>query len=139
MLDYLAHVNGDFASIDKTQLSFVKIDAEGLLSGYNPGTWATDDLIADAFSWDVTLPSNLASGNYVLRHEIIALHSAGNPGGAQNYPQCINLQVSGGSGGAVPSGQPATSFYTPNDPGILFDLYRSFSSYPIPGPAVWTG
>jgi cellulase len=41
----------------------------------------------NGFSWNVKVPSSLAPGSYVLRHEIIGLHSAGNPNGAQNYPQ----------------------------------------------------
>lgn len=36
----------------------------------------------------LTIPSDLKAGNYVLRHEIIALHSAGQEDGAQAYPQC---------------------------------------------------
>jgi hypothetical protein len=35
-------------------------------------------------------------------------------------------------------GVPATSFYTPTDPGIKFNLFQSFSSYTIPGPALTT-
>jgi cellulase len=134
VIDYIAPVSGDFASIDKTSLQWVKI-AE---SGYNGGDWAALELIANGNSWTVDIPSNLAPGNYVLRHEIIALHSGGQPNGAQAYPQCINLEVTG-SGSATPSGAAFTSFYSPEDPGILFDLYTEFDSYPIPGPEVWSG
>jgi cellulase len=74
----------------------------------------------------------------VIRHEIIALHGAQNANGAQLYMQCLNLKV-GGSGTVAPtSGVPGTSLYTPTMAGILFNLYTSFSSYPIPGPALWT-
>ncbi|KAL1952703.1 hypothetical protein VTO42DRAFT_4425 [Malbranchea cinnamomea] len=138
VLDYIAPCNGDCSSASAGSLNFVKIAEKGLISGSNPGFWAADELIQNGNSWEVTIPANLAPGKYVLRHEIIALHSAGNPNGAQAYPQCINLEVTGG-GSATPSGQPATSFYSPNDPGILFNLYQSFDSYPIPGPAVWSG
>jgi hypothetical protein len=51
-----------------------------------PGAWVTDDLVKNNFSWDLTIP-NLAPGNYVIRHEIIALHAAGQTNGAQAYPQ----------------------------------------------------
>jgi hypothetical protein len=95
--------------------------------------------VAQNFTSDVTIPANLAPGNYVLRHEIIALHSAGSTNGAQAYPQCLNLKVGGSKTTALPAGVPATKFYTPTDPGILFNLYASFSSYSIPGPAVWSG
>jgi hypothetical protein len=109
-----------------------------LISGSNPGTWASDQLVRNGNSWTVTIPSSLAPGDYVLRHEIIALHAAGSQNGAQNYPQCINLRVTSG-GGSTPSGSSATSLYSATHPGILFNLYTSFSSYPIPGPSVWRG
>lgn len=138
VIDYLASCNGDCGSVDKTSLSFAKIAEAGLNSGFNPGDWAAGDLIANGNSWTVDIPSSVAPGHYVLRHEILALHSAGQPNGAQAYPQCINLEITG-SGSTVPSGTSATNFYSPTDPGILFNLYAEFSSYDIPGPALWTG
>lgn len=39
-----------------------------------------DDLIAANNSWTVTIPATVAPGNHVLRHEIIAPHSAGTKG-----------------------------------------------------------
>jgi hypothetical protein len=47
--------------------------------------------VENGFSWNVKVPSSLASGSYVLRHEIIGLHSAGNPNGAQAYPQVSTI------------------------------------------------
>jgi hypothetical protein len=138
VIDYIASCNGDCSRVSPGSLSFAKIAQSGLISGSNPGTWASDNLIRNGNSWTVTIPSNLAPGDYVLRHEIIALHAAGSQNGAQNYPQCINLRVTSG-GGSRPSGTSATSLYSPTNPGILFNLYTSFSSYPIPGPAVWRG
>ncbi|KAF4973207.1 hypothetical protein FSARC_459 [Fusarium sarcochroum] len=135
VIDYLAPVSGDFASVNKESLKWTKVAEQGLKSGSNPGTWASDDLIANGNSWSFTVPKNLKAGNYVLRHEIIALHSAGQENGAQAYPQCINLKVTGSGSGAL-NGGAFTSFYTPEDPGILFNLYEAFTSYPIPGPDV---
>ncbi|KAF2836973.1 lytic polysaccharide monooxygenase [Patellaria atrata CBS 101060] len=135
VIDYLAACSGECTSASASSLRFEKIAQGGLISGSNPGTWVTDTLIKNNVTWNVKIPSNLKAGNYVLRHEIIALHAAGQPNGAQAYPQCVNLKVSGG-GSAVPGGVPATSFYTASDPGIRFNLYGSFSSYPIPGPAL---
>jgi hypothetical protein len=103
-----------------------------------PGTWITDTLIAQDFTIDFKIPSGLAPGNYVLRHEIIALHDRVS-NGTQNYPQCLNLKVGGSGSKALPVGIPATEFYNYNDPGILFNLYASATSYPYPGPAVWSG
>ena len=139
VLDYLAPVSGDFASIDKTQLQFFKIGAVGLINDNPaPGTWATDQLIANNNSWVVTIPKTIAPGKYVLRHEIIALHAAGQTDGAQNYPQCVNLVVSGGRS-ETPAGESAEKFYTPSDPGIKIDIYSPISSYVMPGPALYSG
>jgi len=135
VIDYLAKVNSHSPSNSPGSLSFFKIAEKGLVNGASPpGLWASDDLIKAGNSWNVKIPTSLAPGSYVLRHEIIGLHSAGNPNGAQNYPQCINIQVSG-SGSTVPAGTPATSLYKANDAGILFNLYGTLSSYKIPGPA----
>ena len=136
VINYIAACNGECTSANKASLSWAKISQGGLVSGSNPGTWVTDQLIRNNNTGTVTIPSNLAPGNYVLRHEIIALHAAGQPNGAQAYPQCINLRVTG-SGTARPSGVPGTSLYRANDQGIQFNLYTSFSSYPIPGPQLW--
>lgn len=139
VIDYLADCNGDCATVDKTALKFFKISEAGLNDGSNaPGHWASDDLIANNNSWTVTIPESVAPGKYVLRHEIIALHSGNQPNGAQNYPQCLNLEITG-SGTDKPQGVPGTELYKPDDEGILFNIYTSLDSYPIPGPALYKG
>ncbi|PKS12646.1 hypothetical protein jhhlp_000854 [Lomentospora prolificans] len=78
VIDYLASCGGgDCSSVDKGFLSFAKIAEAGLVSGSNSGTWASDELMANGNAWTVTIPSSVAPGYYVLRHEIIALHGAG--------------------------------------------------------------
>lgn len=84
---------------------------------------------------NLTIP-NLAPGNYVIRHEIIALHAAGQTNGAQAYPQCVNFKVEGSGTTTISGGVPATSFYKATDPGILFNLFTSYNGYTVPGPAV---
>lgn len=139
VITYMANCNGDCSSVDKTTLKFFKIDEAGLIDDSSvPGTWASDDLIKNNNSRTITIPSTIESGNYVLRHEIIALHSAGNKDGAQNYPQCFNLKVTGG-GSDSPSGTLGTALYKDTDPGILVNIYQSLSSYTIPGPALYSG
>lgn len=140
VMDYLANCNGDCTTVEKTQLQFNKIDEQGLESWTSqPGSWASDKLIAANNSWTVTVPESIAPGNYVLRHEIIALHSANNPDGAQNYPQCINLKVTGSGTDKLASGTPGTALYTPKDAGILVNIYVKLSSYIIPGPGLYEG
>jgi sarcosine oxidase gamma subunit len=70
---------------------------------------------------NVTLPSNIAPGAYLIRHEIIALHLADKAGGAEFYPSCSQIRV-GGSGTGVPKDSELVSLpgaYSDTDPGIL--------------------
>lgn len=134
VIDYLAPAD-DPTSVDKTTLSFVKIQEAGIISGSNPGKWASDEILENNLSWEITIPEGTPAGNYVLRHEIIALHSASQANGAQNYPQCVNIQVTGGSG-SFPTGTAGTALYTSDEEGITFNIYQDFSEYPIPGPAL---
>ncbi|KAF5595685.1 endoglucanase [Fusarium pseudocircinatum] len=122
-------------SVDKETLKFFKIDEAGLVKSGNPGTYASDELIANDNGWLIEIPENIKPGSYVLRHEIIALHAAGQENGAQNYPQCFNLEISG-SGSELPEGTLGTELYKSTEKGIVFDLYNSPTSYPIPGPAM---
>ncbi|KAF2755606.1 hypothetical protein EJ05DRAFT_513096 [Pseudovirgaria hyperparasitica] len=139
VIDYLANCEGNCSAVDKTSLNFFKISQGGVVDGSTaPGTWASDELIANNNTWEVTIPTDIAPGNYVLRHEIIALHSAGQDNGAQNYPQCINLQVTG-TGANNPAGVAGTALYKSTDPGILFNLYSAPIEYTIPGPALISG
>ncbi|KAF2640546.1 hypothetical protein P280DRAFT_469301 [Massarina eburnea CBS 473.64] len=132
VLDYLAKVD-DATATESGDLQFFKIDQKG----YTDSTWASDELLSNNLTWTVTVPSDIASGQYVLRHEIIALHSAGQEDGAQNYPKCINIEVTDG-GSTSPSGETADKFYTPSDAGLLVNIYSGdLSGYEIPGPALY--
>jgi hypothetical protein len=135
VITYMANCNGDCAQADKATLKFFKIDE----AGYDTTTksWAAIDMIAKNNTWTVTVPSNIAPGNYVFRHEIIALHNAPNANGAQNYPQCVNIEVTG-TGTENPEGVLGTELYTAKDAGILFNLYTTITNYEIPGPAVFS-
>ncbi|KAI1850877.1 hypothetical protein JX266_003542 [Neoarthrinium moseri] len=134
VLTYVAACNGECSSVDKTTLKWVKIDE----SGYDTSTstWAAQALIDNNNTWTTTVPSTLAAGNYVFRHEIIALHGAGSANGAQNYPQCFNIAITG-SGTDSPSGTLGTELYSADDAGILFNPYGTITSYTIPGPALY--
>jgi len=119
-----------------------KIAHAGLISGtQNAGKWAGDQ-ITDTLEWTVTIPATLAPGQYLIRHELIAVHQANNP---QFYPECAQLTVTG-SGTIAPDSSFLVSFpgaYSASDPGINFnidsDAAKTATTYPIPGPAVWNG
>ncbi|KAJ5771568.1 hypothetical protein N7520_002097 [Penicillium odoratum] len=139
VLTYLANCGDSCETVDKTTLEFFKISGVGLVSDTDvPGTWGDDQLISNDNSWLVEIPPNLEAGYYVLRNEIIALHSAEESDGAQNYPQCFNLQVTG-TGTESPSGVLGTELYSATDAGILVNIYSSLSTYEIPGPTLYSG
>lgn len=121
-----------------SSLSWTKIWEDGY-----DGEWAVTKLKNGAYTGTpgqhkVTLP-NLAPGDYVLRPEINALHEGNRLSGAQFYMECIHLKVGGSGTATLPAGVSFPGAYTATDPGVLFNIYNSFSSYPIPGPKVWNG
>ncbi|KAL8840986.1 MAG: hypothetical protein Q9176_003558 [Flavoplaca citrina] len=139
VIDYLAPCDGECTGAEKTALKFTKIAEKGLIDGSTPpGNWASDQLLSSGVSWDVKIPQCVKPGNYVLRHEIIALHEAFDTNKAQNYPQCINLKITGGGSSAMGEGVPATQFYKPGDPGITVGIYNPLTGYEIPGPGLWS-
>jgi hypothetical protein len=100
----------------------------------------TDNSKIGATQVNVKLPASLPSGDYLLRVEHIALHSASSAGGAQFYIACGQITVTGGGSGTP---GPLVSFpgaYKATDPGIMINIYYPVpTTYTLPGPAVWTG
>jgi hypothetical protein len=81
-------------------------------------------MAANNAGYKFTIPQCLAPGSYLVRHELVALHAAWAYPGAQFYPSCFQVRVTG-SGTARPSG--LVSFpgaYKATDPGVVFDVYR---------------
>lgn len=54
------------------------------LSGEN---WGTAKVLK-TLKWDSTIPASLAAGNYLIRHELLALHQANTP---QFYAECAQV------------------------------------------------
>jgi len=100
--------------------------------------WGVKDMNACCGKMDVKIPSNIAAGDYLLRAEVIALHSAGQSGGAQLYMSCYQLTVSGG-GSANPATVKFPGAYKATDPGIQVNIHAAMSKYVVPGPAVVEG
>lgn len=136
MLTYMASC-GDQSCIkfNSTTAKWFKIQQIGQKSD---GAWAQADIMAGAPA-SITLPSNIASGNYLIRHEIIALQLAVSMGGAEFYPSCSQLTI-GGSGTGKPQDSELVSFpgaYHDDDPGIYVpNVYNGNLDYQFPGPHV---
>ncbi|RDB26589.1 putative endo-beta-1,4-glucanase D [Hypsizygus marmoreus] len=82
-----------------------------------------------------TLPKSLPSGQYLVRIESIALHSASTFGGAQFYISCGQINVTGGGSGKPGPLVSIPGVYTGNEPGILINIYYPVpKTYTNPGP-----
>ncbi|KAI0338705.1 glycoside hydrolase family 61 protein [Trametopsis cervina] len=134
VMTYLASCGNTACNdFDSTKAKWFKIDEAGQ---DDSGVWA-QAAIMQGKPFKVTLPNNLAAGNYLVRHEIIALHLATSLGGAEFYPSCSQLKV-GGNGNGVPPSSDLVSFpggYSDQDPGI-FDpnVFNPGANYTFPGP-----
>lgn len=90
-------------------------------------------------SFEVTIPSCISPGDYLLRAEHIALHTAQSPGGAQFYISCAQLTVTGGGSTDPPSKVSFPGAYSASDPGIQINInYPVPTSYENPGPEVFS-
>ncbi|KAF2967696.1 hypothetical protein GQX73_g5873 [Xylaria multiplex] len=138
---YMASVS-DAASADGSTASWFKIFADTWASnpsGSNGDAdfWGTKDLNACCGLMNVKIPSDIAPGDYLLRAEALALHSAGSPGQGQFYMTCYQLTVTG-SGTAKPAGVALPGAYAASDPGILVNIHAPMSTYIAPGPTVYS-
>lgn len=87
------------------------------------------------YSVSITLPSALPAGDYLVRHEVIALHNAATSGAAEFYPSCTQIRLSG-SGTTLPSSSELVAFpgaYAATDAGILVNIYDTPLNYTMPG------
>ncbi|KAF7365218.1 hypothetical protein MVEN_00393400 [Mycena venus] len=119
MLTYLANCgSAPCSGFDASNAMWFKIQQVGRDA---TGGWAQAQLNTGAPA-TLNLPSNLAPGNYLLRHEIIALQNAEGSGtGAPTSGELVKLP------GA----------YSATDPGILVDVYSNPNApYTFPGPPI---
>jgi len=86
----------------------------------------------------VTLPTQLAPGEYLIRQEIVALHLAVTLGGAEFYPSCTQVRIGGSQSGTPNQTVSFPGAYNDNDPGIYVpDIYVPGTPYnTFPGPPV---
>jgi len=95
-----------FSGCDGSGANWFKIDEAGFhgdgtkvfLDTETPSGWDIAKLVGGNKQWTSTIPQGLAAGNYLIRHELIALHQANAP---QFYAECAQVVVTG-SGTASP-------------------------------------
>jgi len=137
MLTYMANCgNTTCDQFDSSTAQWFKINEIGLEA--DGSTWFLQNLMNGEVA-NVTLPSDIAPGNYLIRHEIIALHLANTIGGAEFYPSCSQLTLSGSGTGAPTSNELVSlpGAYSDNDPGIYVpNIFNGLTNYVFPGPPV---
>jgi hypothetical protein len=108
---------GAFSACDGSGKGWFKIDQMGMTAPPLTGTsWGIAKVMAD-LKWTSTIPKTLAPGNYLIRHELLALHQANTP---QFYPECAQLVVTG-TGTATPGDSykaSIPSYASASDPGV---------------------
>lgn len=89
---YMASCGGSCTSANSASLKWFKIAETGLKSGtLNKGQWGNGDIMKD-LAYTATVPAALANGEYLIRHELLALHQANTP---QFYPECEWMRIFG--------------------------------------------
>ena len=92
---YMSKVD-DAGSADGAGASWFKVDEFGYDSVAK--SWGTDELNKNCGKRTFKVPSKIPAGDYLVRAEAIALHAAGQTGGAQFYMSCyvslVLLQLS---------------------------------------------
>lgn len=117
-MTYLAHCPSGCQNFKgDTGTPWVKIDEWAYRPTESP-PWGSDKLAANGANWTVKIPASLKAGEYLLRHEILGLHVAGTRMGAQFYPSCVQMVVSGSGSTSLPNGVGLPGAYNPDDPGV---------------------
>ena len=159
MLTYMASCGSSTCDqFDATQAKWFKINQVGRRSG--SGVWAQKDVcmlfflasfditngvtltfLAEGKVDNITIPSNLAPGNYLVRHECINLQFAHlGVGRAEFYPACAQIRIGGSQ-----TGQPTDNefvrlpgAYHDDDPGLYNPSGFNLDTYVFPGPEIAT-
>ncbi|GJJ09015.1 hypothetical protein Clacol_003236 [Clathrus columnatus] len=120
MMTYMAVCgNTTCDQFDAINAEWFKIDEAGQFAN-NLSVWHQQDLF-EGKSVNVTLPQDIAPGDYLVRHEIIALHLGNELGGAEFYPSCSQIRISSNNGTVVQPNQTVSlpGAYNDTDPGIF--------------------
>ncbi|KAK4446703.1 glycosyl hydrolase family 61-domain-containing protein [Podospora aff. communis PSN243] len=123
---WMAPYTGDVSKVNVNELEFFKF-AEDTVD--ENGVWANIRMVQANNTFTATIPADVKSGTYIVRHEIAALHfSLGTapgfellPVAAQFYMTCFNVRVTEG-GDATPKGVKFPGAYKADEKGMRFDV-----------------
>lgn len=140
ILNHMASCGGPTCTgVDATTLDWFAIHH----SGYDATAkiWPTDVLATTGAKHTITLPTDLPGGAYLLRFELIAMHSVP----AQFYPWAAEIDLTS-SGTSLPSSEYMGKFpdmysAAANNMALDFSLYtgNDLMSFVLPGVPVYPG
>ncbi|KAG6907779.1 hypothetical protein DXG01_007386 [Tephrocybe rancida] len=137
LMTYMAScVNTTCDKFDSTKAKWFKIDEQGR-NPNNASQWLQENIKNNNVA-NVTIPKFIAPGDYLIRHEIIAIHLATNVSQAEFYPSCAQLRINGTQTGA-PTVNEVVSLpggYSDIDPGLWVPHLYDTTDYIFPGPKV---
>lgn len=139
---YLAKVD-NAASASATGANWFKIWEDTFNTGSK--RWGMDNMISNGGWVNFNLPSCIPAGDYLMRVEALALHSAYSQGGAQFYTSCAQMRVTGGGSKNPSSTVRFPGAYQAGQSSITINIYGSSGgpdnggkAYPAHGPSVFT-
>ena len=118
---WLAKVDDAATAQVSSALKFFKIAEDNLDLATN--TWGVDNMVANGGWAYFDLPTCIAPGDYLLRVELLALHSAYDSMGAQFYVSCANVRVSGDGTFTPSETYSIPGAYQQNDPAIKTNIW----------------
>nr|AFO72239.1 glycoside hydrolase family 61 protein J [Heterobasidion parviporum] len=134
VMTYMAKCDGTCDKYNSTDAQWFKVDQLGMKP--DGSTWYQQDIM-NGQPVSVTLSNDIAPGQYLIRHEIIALHLAVSPGGAEFYPSCTQVNIGGSQSGQPNQTVTFPGGYTDTEAGILVpDVFNPGLVYSFPGPAM---
>jgi hypothetical protein len=89
----------------------------------------------DSYSYHI--PTNLPSGDYLLRFEQLGIHNPYPAGTPQFYIECAQITVTNGGTGTPGPLVSIPGWVKGDEPGYVVNIYNGLTNYTTPGPAVW--
>ncbi|ORX69783.1 hypothetical protein DL89DRAFT_216123, partial [Linderina pennispora] len=104
--------------------------------GYNATTnkWCMDQIHEGGGKVNFTISADIKDGDYIVRGEFICPTFKGNADSL--FVNCAHISVTGG-GSVGPKGYDITKAYQASNESKYSARNKNFTSYPIPGPAVY--
>ncbi|KAI0808926.1 glycosyl hydrolase family 61-domain-containing protein [Irpex lacteus] len=96
--------------------------------------WFQEAISVSKATYIFQLPDGLASGGYLVRHELISLQNAVSPNGIEFYPMCMQIHVDSDGQKEPESAVAFPASYNSSADGLIFDTYTPpVPSYTFPG------